>query len=200
MQRERFERGARVRTIAGGVVAVTVAIWAGGCVGVGSSPAPATPPGTTGVTGAPPSAAATTREVLVVSSVMPFQLVLPPGWEGFGAGTDEQSFGTSDAKLTLIVGRAQIEPGQTVTDRVAHNRATEFRDCASEPSRDRPINIDTEPGILWSVHCGDRMSLAANTIHEGRGYRLLLQSSSPDAMVGLEPLLRAFVESFRFTD
>jgi hypothetical protein len=130
---------------------------------------------------------------------MPFRLLLPPGWEEYGAGADEQSFGTSDGMLTLIVGRAVIEPGQTVADRVAINRTTEFGNCTSDASLDRPIIVDTEPGILWSVRCGDLSSLAANTIHDGRGYRLRVQST-PDAAPNLEPLLRAFVDGFRFTE
>ncbi|OGO53551.1 MAG: hypothetical protein A2V84_01175 [Chloroflexi bacterium RBG_16_70_13] len=200
MQRQRLARQVRGRSIAGLLAALAAATWTGGCAGDGPRPSPAVPP-ETGTTRAliPSAAAPTNGAILVVSSVMPFQLLFPPDWVEYGAGADEQSFGTSDGMLTLIVGRAVIEPGQTVADRVEVNRTTEFRNCSSDASLDRPITIDTEPGILWSVRCGDRSILAANTIHDGRGYRVLVQST-PDAAADLEPLLRAFVDGFRFTE
>ena len=204
MPAERLERGARGRSAERSParigIAIAVAMGAAACVGVGSDLPPALTPGTTAPTGAPSQATATPGEVLLVSSVMPFQLLLPPGWVVFGAGLDEQSFGTADAALTLVVGRARIEPGQSVSDRVAFNRTTEFRGCESDPSLDRPITIDGEPGILWSMQCAGRINLAANTIHEGLGYRLLLQPSSSATLEGLDPVLRAFVAGFQFTD
>jgi hypothetical protein len=184
------------------IATLTAAIWVGGCVGSGSRPSPAVPSAASAtqvVASQASTASATTGSSVLVSKVMPYQLVLPPGWEEYAAGADEQSFGTSDATLTLIVGRAVIEPGQVVADRVAFNRAGEFKRCTSDPILDQPITIDGQPGILWSVLCGDRLNLAANTIHGGHGYRLTLQSYSAEADV-LEPLLRTFVEGFHFTD
>ena len=181
----RHDLGPRVRRRPRGhsaavlVAALTAAISAGGCAGGGFMPSPAAPStasATQFLASSPSAAPETPGGSLVVSEVMPFQLQLPPGWEEYAAGPDEQSFGTADGSLTLIVGRAVIEPGQVVADRVAFNRAIEFKRCTSDASQDQPITIDGQPGILWSVLCGDRLNLAANTIHGGRGYRLTLQS------------------------
>ena len=80
------------------------------------------------------------------------------------------------------------------------NRESEdFADCVTDPDQDRPVTIGGEPGILWSFMCGDEAGLAANTIHDGLGYRLTLRVPS-DAAAELEPLMAEILAGFTFSD
>jgi hypothetical protein len=79
------------------------------------------------------------------------------------------------------------------------NRADEFADCVTDPSQDRPVTVGGEHGIVWSFECGDEAGLAANTIHDGLGYRLTLRAPA-DVAAGLEPLMTEILAGFTFTD
>jgi hypothetical protein len=131
------------------------------------------------------------------SSTYPYTMQLPRGWK---ARAGEDAFdGPND--MTLTIGTGQPEPGQTVEDRVAANRHAEFADCMTDPADDAPITFGAEPGILWSVRCGSTLSLAANTIHNGLGYRLLLElPEGADGMALATAAMDGFLASFAFTD
>jgi hypothetical protein len=131
------------------------------------------------------------------SSIHPYTLKLPAGWH---ARADEEVFDGPN-EMTLSVGTGQPEPGQTVEDRVAANRQSEFADCTTDPAADAPITLGEEPAILWSMQCGPTLGLAANTIHNGLGYRLLLQlPTGVEAMAQATAVMDGFLASFTFTD
>jgi hypothetical protein len=129
------------------------------------------------------------------SAVLPYSLTLPGGWV---TGAPD-AFASADGRMTLTLGTGQPEPGQTVEDRVRVNRESEFTDCVSDPSEDRPVTVGGEQGILWSFECGDEVGLAANTIHDGLGYRLTLRAPA-DAVSELEPLMAEILAGFTFSD
>jgi len=130
------------------------------------------------------------------SSIYPYTLQLPSGWE---PRADEAFDGPN--QMILSVGTGQPEPGQTVEDRVAANRQSEFADCTTDPADDAPITLGGEPGILWSMQCGPTLGLAANTIHNGVGYRLLLElPAGVEAMAQATAVMGGFIASFAFTD
>ena len=108
----------------------------------------------------------------------------PDGWT---ASTAADTYRNADGAITLTVGTGNPEPGQTVADRVRINRGSESADRATDPAVDRPITLAGEPGILWSFACGDEAGVAANTIHDGLGYRLTLRAPADEA-AELEPL------------
>jgi hypothetical protein len=131
-----------------------------------------------------------------LDTALPYSLALPEGWV---AGAPD-SFESPDGRVTLTIGTGEPEPGQTVEDRVRINRESEdFIDCVTDPSQDRPVTIGGEQGILWSFLCGDEAGLAANTIHDGLGYRLTLRAPA-DAAAELEPLMAELLAGFSFSD
>jgi hypothetical protein len=131
------------------------------------------------------------------SSNYPYTMQLPSGWQ---AHPGEDVFDGPD-DVTLTIGTGQPEPGQTVEDRVAANRQSEFADCTTDPSADAPITLGEERGILWSLQCGSTLGLAANTIHNGVGYRLLVElPDSAEAMARATAVMDGFLASFAFTD
>jgi hypothetical protein len=131
------------------------------------------------------------------SSISPYMLQLPTGWQ---ARADQDVFDGPN-QMTLSVGTGQPEPGQTVEDRVAANRQSEFADCTTDPADDAPITLGGEPGVLWSMQCGPTLGLAANTIHNGLGYRLLLElPAGVEDMAQATALMDGFLASFAFTD
>jgi hypothetical protein len=131
-----------------------------------------------------------------LAPALPYSLVPPEGWV---EGADADSFVSPDGRFTLAIGTGHPEPGQTVEDRVRINREDEFADCITDPSRDRPGTVDGEPAILWSFQCDGEAGIAANTIHEGLGYRLTLRAPS-DAAAELEPLMTQIIAGFTFSD
>jgi hypothetical protein len=135
------------------------------------------------------------------SSIYPYVIRLPWRWQGgvrsSGSGED---FFYGPQEMTLTIGSGHPEPGQTVEDRVAANRL-EFLDCTTDPADDVPIMLGREPGILWSIKCGPTLSLAANTIHNDVGYRLMVKlPDSAQAMAQATALMDGFLSSFAFTD
>jgi hypothetical protein len=160
---------------------------------VPSSPAEATASPTASPTAVPTAVTGTTFR----SSIYPYTMQLPSGWQ---AHVGEDVFDGPD-DMTLTIGTGQPEPGQTVEDRVAANRESEFADCTTDPADDAPITLGGEPGILWSMQCGPTLGLAANTIHHGLGYRLLLQlPDGAEAMARATAMMDGFLASFAFTD
>jgi hypothetical protein len=133
------------------------------------------------------------------SSLYPYRLTLPGGWSAATAGGDVDGYQSPDGVLMLTVGSGQPEPGQTVADRVAANRASEFPGCQTDPATDRTIAIGGEEGILWSFICGDAFGLGANTIHAGTGYRLTVRAPATMEREAAEAM-DAALASFVFTD
>jgi hypothetical protein len=176
---------------------ILIALVTTACTG-GVSPraAPSSPPAAT----ASPTAAPTARAGTTFrSSIYAYVIQLPSGWHANPPSVDEDFFDGPD-DMTLTIGSAQPEPGQTVEDRVAANRS-EFSDCTTDPASDAPIMLGGEPGILWSFQCGSSLGLAANTIHDGIGYRLLVKlPDSAQAMGRATALMDGFRTSFAFTD
>lgn len=175
--------------------ATLVALITTACSAGAASPsvAPSTPLATTASPSASPSAEAGTT---YSSSNYPYRLQLPAGWE---PRADEAFDGPN--QMTLSVGTGQPEPGQTVEDRVAANRQSQFADCTTDPANDAPITLGGEPGILWSMQCGPTLGLAANTIHKGVGYRLLLElPAGVEAMAQATAVMNGLLASFAFTD
>jgi hypothetical protein len=138
--------------------------------------------------------------VAFASTIYPYVLRLPADWEAHPASEDEDFF-SGPGGVTLKVGTAVPEPGQTVADRVASNRASDFGGCATDPAKDRPATMGGEPAIIWSAICDGVVNVAANTIHNGRGYRLLVAVTSPDGAIDVAAgSLEELLASFRFTD
>jgi hypothetical protein len=182
--------------------AILVALVASACTGETVSPSgvPSSPPAapaslTAESTASPAAGTGTTFQ----SSIYPYALRLPGGWRADQPSSDEDFFhGPQD--ITLTIGSAQPEPGQTVEDRVAANRS-DFMDCTTDPASDAPITLGGERGILWSIQCGATLRVAANTIHGGIGYRLMVRlPDSAQAMAQATALMDGFLASFAFTD
>ncbi len=132
------------------------------------------------------------------SSLYPYLLVVPDGWTALPAGPDEDHFETTDHMSTLTVGTGTPEPGQNVEDRVRENRK-QFADCESDEGMDRSIQVDGEDGIRWEIRCPGRYSLAANTIHDGLGYRLRLEVPAGDESEAAA-IMEEFLAGFAFTE
>ena len=125
---------------------------------------------------------------------------LPDGWTATAPGVDEDFFEGPGA-MTLKVGTATPEPGQTVADRVAANRAEQFGGCDMDPALDTPSTMGGEAAIRWSATCGPLLSLATNTIHDGLGYRLLITlPTGTDAMATATAVMDELIATFAFTD
>jgi hypothetical protein len=176
------------------IAVILVGLVASACSGGTASPSalPDSPPA---ATASPTAGPGTTFR----SSIHPYVIRLPWGWQAGPSGSDEDFFyGPRDT--TLTIGSGQPEPGQTVEDRVAANRL-EFLDCTTDPADDAPTRLDGEPGILWSIQCDTTLGLAANTIHNGVGYRLMVRlPDGAQAMAQATTLMDGFLASFQFTD
>jgi hypothetical protein len=134
------------------------------------------------------------------STIYPYVLKVPDGWKAEAPSEDEDFF-SGPAGVTMKVGTAIPEPGQTVADRVAANRRDGFAGCVTDPALDRPTIMGGEPGIIWSATCGDILNVASNTIHAGTGYRLLVAApGGAGAMDVASGSLAGFLESFQFTE
>ena len=134
------------------------------------------------------------------STLYPYTVRLPEGWTATTPGVDEDFFEGPGA-MTLKVGTATPEPGQTVADRVAANRADQFRGCDMDPALDTASTMGGEAAIRWSASCGSLLSLATNTIHDGLGYRLLVTlPAGADAMTTATAVMDELIATFSFTD
>lgn len=131
------------------------------------------------------------------SPLLAYSLVLPDGWTAVSSSESEDYFESADQRSTLTIGTAIPEPGQTVDDRVRENRS-HFAGCDTDPGRDRPIEIDTDRAILWDLQCAGRYRLAANTIHDGVGYRLMVEVPAGEEAQSAA-IMDQLVESFAFT-
>jgi len=192
------------------LIAVVTAACNGGTVSPSDVPsiqraATASPTGspTISPTAAPTAAPTTATGATFRSSLYHYTMQLASGWQ---AASDPQAHEGEDVfdgpdNMTLTIGSAQPEPGQTVKDRVAANRRSDFAGCKTDPASDMPITLGGEPGILWSVQCGPILGLAANTIHDGVGYRLLVKlPDGAQAMAQATAMMNGFRASFAFTD
>jgi hypothetical protein len=181
------------------LVAVIVMTYACG----GNSPLTSTPLTTASAQASlattSPSATPSPTPISFVSSLYGYSVVLPPGWAAHEPGADEDFFESPTGDVTLTMGSGQPEPGQTVADRVRINRAEEFGGCETDPSTDRQASVGGEPGILWSFRCDQTAGLAANTIHNGTGYRLTLKTTDTAAH-DLEAIMLGLLRDFRFRD
>ena len=185
----------------GRILAVAISlVLTTACAGPGSTPGPApssagpvaTPGHTLGPATPPPTAFS--------SSALPYTIVLPAGWVTLSTAADEDLYESADLAWTLNVGTGNPEPGQTVEDRVRINRASEFAGCDMDPATDRVIMLGGERGILWAFTCGPLTGLAANTIHDGVGYRLTLRVLDDAAAAQIEPVMAGIVAGFAFTE
>jgi hypothetical protein len=160
------------------------------------TPSTATPPVAPSASSAPAVSSSATATAFS-SADLPYSFRLPVGWVANAPTDGEDSYGSADGRITLTVGTGQPEPGQTVEDRVRINRELEFSACETDPTQDRPVTVGGEPGILWRFSCGGVTGIAANTIHDGTGYRLTLKSGEADAHK-LEALMEAVLVSYSF--
>jgi hypothetical protein len=128
------------------------------------------------------------------SVLYPYSMTLPPGWRVIDAsqdpGSDQDLFEGPEG--TARVGTGIPEPGQTVADRVADNRAGLAPGCSSGPADDWPTTLGAEQAIGWSWRCDESFTVAINAIHEDLGYRL-----SVSVPVDTEPLAAPLLESLR---
>lgn len=180
-------------------MALTVGLI-GGCAASASSPAatpstasPPAPPSPDSVLADSSPSAATS----FMSATLPYSVRLPAGWVANAPGDGEDSYVSADGRVTLTVGTGQPEPGQTVEDRVRINREQEFATCETDPSQDRPVSVGGEPGIIWRFRCGGLAGLAANTLHDGTGYRLTFKAAATNGH-NLDALMEAVLTSFSF--
>lgn len=132
------------------------------------------------------------------SSLYPYRLLLPEGWSVMMEGGDTDQFERKDHLVDVGVGSGHPEPGQTVEDRVRINRADEFAGCDTDPSTDHETVLGGERAIAWRFTCGTTIGRAVNTIHDGVGYRVMVQTSSKD--VDLGEVLAQFIQGFAFTN
>jgi hypothetical protein len=149
-----------------------------------------------------PSAAPTTGAGTTFrSSIYPYTMQLANGWHvASGPQNEGEDVFDGPEDMTLTIGSAQPEPGQTVKDRVAANRRSDFAGCTTDPASDTPITLGGEAGILWSAQCGPVLGLAANTIHDGVGYRLLVRlPDGAQALAQATAVMDGFRASFAFT-
>ena len=189
----------------GRAIALAIAIpLIGACAGPGPTPGPAqsaaAPAATSGSTAPPATPRPTTPPPTSFSSaVLPYTVVLPAGWVELSNSGEEDVYESADQAWTLAIGTAHPEPGQTVEDRVRINRATEFAECDTDPAADRPVTVGGERGILWTFACLTISGLAANTIHDGVGYRVALRHYG-DADDRLETEMAGILAAFEFTE
>jgi hypothetical protein len=192
------------------VTAILIAAVTTACNGatVSMSEVPSSPPAASASPTTSPRAASTAAPTARTgttfrSSIYPYTMQLPSGWlvaRDPQAHEGEDVFNGPD-DMTLTIGSAQPEPGQTVKDRVAANRRSDFAGCKTDPASDVPITLGGEAGILWSVQCGPTLGLAANTIHDGVGYRLLVKLlDGAQAMAQATAVMDGFRASFAFTN
>src|SRR5262245_12880691 len=131
----------------------------------------------TGVAGAGATPSADTDPVGVVftSAKWPYSLELPPEWRVV-PGSQEPGWGSDVFALDEVnatVASGIPDPGQTVADRVAFNRATEVPpECTTDPVLDQDTSLGGEPAIKWSWRCPTSLHVAIHTIHDGRTHRL----------------------------
>jgi hypothetical protein len=184
-----------MKSIRSSVILIAVVVSACSSGTVSPSTVATSPAAATASPAASPSAAAGTP---FQSAIYPYTIQLPDGWQAHQPSSDEDFFEGPD-EMSLTIGSGKPEPGQTVEDRVAANRL-EFMDCTTDPAGDAPIALGGEPGILWSFQCGSILGLAANTIHAGVGYRLMVKlPDSAQAMARATALMDGFRTSFAFT-
>jgi hypothetical protein len=192
------------------VTAILIAVVTTACNGgtVSTSEVPSSPPVASASPTTSPPAASTAAPTAGTgttfrSSIYPYTMQLPSGWQ---VASDPQAHEGEDVfdgpdDMTLTIGSAQPEPGQTVKDRVAANRRSDFAGCKTDPASDMPITLGGEAGILWSVQCGPILGLAANTIHDGVGYRLLVKlPDGAQTMAQATAVMDGFRASFAFTN
>ena len=155
---------------------------------------------TTSVPGPAPTIAAEGTEF--ESTLYPYSMVLPDGWTVDDAsqlpGSDEDLFVSTDGAHWITVGSGIPEPGQTLEDRVELGRDS-YPDCASDPADDEEIVMGGERGLLWSYHCEPSFHLAAQTIHNGVGYRLTVHNEEGDTSATSE-VMTALLAGFAFTE
>jgi len=173
----------------GALTLVVVAAFAVTAPAMAASPAPSAP------------SVETAGGTVVVSSIHPLSVTLPPGWRlvpsSQEAGSGEDLFEGPGG--TATVGTKQPDPGQVVTDRVAANRADLPPDCTSDPAGDLPTTLGGEAAIAWSWRCPDAVHAAVNTIHNGLGYRLTVHVR-PEEEAQAASLLEGLRAGFAFTD
>lgn len=189
------------RTASRLVVAILVAACTGATGTAGGSQAPTTMATATPTTALPRSTTPT-NSTQFASFRVPYRLDLPVGWTVLASsqqpGSDEDALVAPDRLMWVTIGTGQPLPGQTVQDRVNLGRG-EFPQCVSRPTDDRQISMGGESGLEWSYACLQNFNLAAQSIHQGLGFRLTVHvctSATALAQQQMDELLAGFA----FTD
>lgn len=126
-------------------------------------------------------------------------LTLPPGWRSIAASPADTGDLFEGPNGSARVGSRGPVPDQSVADRVAANRAElDGQECASDPGDDQPATLGGETAIAWNFACGNSLTLAINTVHEGAGYRLSVTIPA-GSEAEAQSLLDQFASSFTFT-
>jgi hypothetical protein len=137
------------------------------------------------------------------STIYPYQLLLPLGWSvtrySQVPGSDEDVFSPASGEWWILVASGIPEPGQTLEDRVDLGRE-QLPECASHAADDVAISMGGERGILWRAVCPDGVRLAAQTIHDGVGYRLTLGGLAREAIAEGEITMAEVLAGFEFTE
>jgi hypothetical protein len=174
-----------------------VAVLLAACTG-----APGTASGSQVPTTALSGSATPTNGTQFASFRVPYRLDLPVGWTVLASsqqpGSDEDVFVAPDRATWVTMGTGQPLPGQTVKDRVNLGRL-EFPQCESRPTDDRSISMGGEPGLEWSYACLQDLNLAAQSIHQGLGYRLTVHVCT-SATALAQPQMDGLLAGFAFTD
>jgi hypothetical protein len=164
--------------------------------------APGTASGSQAPTTASPASATPADETQFASFRAPYRLDLPMAWTVLASsqqpGGDEDAFVAPDRATWVTVGTGQPLPGQTVNDRVDLGRL-EFPQCTSRTIDDRPIRMGGEPGLEWSYTCLHDFNLAAQSIHQGLGFRLTVHVCT-SATALAQPQMDDILAGFAFTD
>jgi hypothetical protein len=144
------------------------------------------------------ASATSTNATQFASFRVPYRLDLPVGWTVLASsqqpGSDEDVFVAPDRATWVTMGTGQPLPGQTVKDRVNLGRL-EFPECVSRPTDDRSISMGGESGLEWSYACLRDFNLAAQSIHQGLGFRLTVHvctSATALARSQMDDLLAGF--------
>ncbi len=164
--------------------------------------APGTTAGSQAPTIASSGSATPTNATQFASFRVPYRLDLPVGWTVLASsqqpGSDEDVFVAPDRATWVTMGTGQPLPGQTVKDRVNLGRL-EFPQCASRPTDDRSISMGGESGLEWSYACLRDFNLAAQSIHQGLGFRLTVHVCTPATALA-QPQMDDLLAGLAFTD
>jgi hypothetical protein len=162
---------------------------------VGSSPSPAAP--TSHSVSEPPSPVASPTRY--VSSLLPFQILLPEGWTGgLNPSGDFEQWQRYNPLVIGFVGSTEPPAGVSLDQYVAEAVGAEGESsCSTDPVEVVPSTMGGEPAFQIVYACDGRAYGLVAAGHGGRRYVLGTEAADLDAA---SDALRQLLEGFEFTD